>query len=178
LAEVKGRCITLTGILMARSPRQLDQADTLLMAKCGKRWMELDPEAWYSTACWGVFMDTYAKASVARDGALVTLGRNFYPTLLQSDELPAALQTPVDFIRYDAEGFLATHRGDDVRPRRFIKATERDIVVEAPAPGYNSRLYQGIYLGILDMCGVATGTVEQTKSQEKGDPTSEFHIMW
>jgi len=25
---------------------------------------------------------------------------------------------------------------------------------------------------------VTTGKVEQTKSQEKGDPTSEFHIMW
>ncbi len=62
MAEVKGRFITLTGTLMSPYPRQLDQANTLLMAKCGKLWNELDPDGWYDTSSWAVFMDAYAKA--------------------------------------------------------------------------------------------------------------------
>ena len=52
------------------------------------------------------------------------------------------------------------------------------VIVQAPAPGYNSKLYEGVYLGILEMCGVKTGKVIQTQSQENGDPTSEFDITW
>jgi hypothetical protein len=178
LAEVKGRFITLTGTLMSLYPRQLDQADTLLMVKCGKHWNELDPEGWYDTSSWGVFMDAYAKASVSGDRALVTLGRKVYPTIQKAGGLPQALTTPLDLIRYEAQGFLADHRGADVKPRKFIKAVDHDVVVEASAPGYSSRLYEGVFLGILEICGVAAGKVEQTKSQEKGDPTSEFHITW
>jgi hypothetical protein len=40
-----------------------------------------------------------------------------------------------------------------------------------------SKLYVGVYQGILSMCGVK-GSVAQTKTQEKGDPTSEFVIRW
>jgi hypothetical protein len=178
LAEVKGRFITLTGTLMSLNTRQLDQANTLLMATCGKHWNELDPEGWYDTSSWGVFMDAYAKASVSRDRALVTIGRNIYPAIKQAGGLPQALKAPLDYIRYEAEGFLANHRGADVKPRRFIKAVDHDVVVEAPAPGYNSRLYEGVFLGILEICGVTAGRVEQTRCQEKGDPTSEFHIIW
>ena len=178
MAEVKGRFITLTGTLMSPYPRQLDQANTLLMAKCGKLWNELDPEAWYNTWYWAVFMDAFAKASVTGQRALVTVGRNIYPTIKNAGGLPTALRTPLDLIKYEAEGFLAHHRGADVKPRKFIKAVDHDVVVEAPAPGYSSRLYEGVFLGILEICGVTAGKVEQTKSQEKGDPTSEFHIMW
>jgi hypothetical protein len=178
LAEVKGRFITLTGTLMALCPKQLDQADTMLVAKCGKHWDELDPEAWYDTRACGVFMDAYAKASVAGERALVALGRNIYPTIKKVRGLPPALQTPLELIKYEAEGFLADHRGADVKPRNFIKAVDHDVVVEAPAPGYNSRLYEGVFLGILEISGITTGQVEQTRSQEKGDVTSEFHIMW
>ena len=178
MAEVKGRSITLTGTLMSLCPRQLDQADTLLIARCGKHWNELDPEGWYDTLSWGDFMDAYAKASISGDRALVTIGRNIYPTIKKAGGLPPALKTPLDLIRYEAQGFLTEHRGADVKPRKFIKAVDREVVVEAPAPGYNSRLYEGVFLGILEICGVTAGRVEQTKSQEKGDATSEFHVMW
>jgi hypothetical protein len=101
-----------------------------------------------------------------------------YPSIKTAGGLPPALNRPLDLIKFEAEGFLAHHRGADVKPRKFIKAVEHDVVVEAPAPGYNSRLYEGVFLGILEMCGVMTGKVEQTRCQEKGDNTSEFHIMW
>jgi hypothetical protein len=178
LAEVKGRFITLAATLMSLHPRKLDQADTLLMATCGKHWNELDPDGWYDTSSCAVFMDAYAKASVAGERALVTLGRHIYPTMKKAGGLPPALNTPLDLIRFEAEGFLAEHRGADVKPRKFLKAVDHDVVVEAPSPGYNSRLYEGVVLGILEICGVTTGKVEQTRSQEKGDATSEFHIMW
>ena len=123
-------------------------------------------------------MDAYAKASVSGNGALVTLGRNIYPAIKQAGGLPQALKTPLNLIKLEADGFLTDHRGADIRPRKFIEAVDHDIVVEAPAPGYSSRFSAGVFLGVLDTCGLTTGKVEQTKSQEKGDATSEFHIMW
>ncbi len=92
--------------------------------------------------------------------------------------MPPNLKTPLDFIKFEAEGFLANHRGSDVRPRKITKAQDKDVIIEAPAPGYHSKLFVGVYLGILEMCGIKTGKVDQTKSQEKGDSTSEFHITW
>ena len=50
--------------------------------------------------------------------------------------------------------------------------------MEAPAPGYDCRLYEGVYLGILEMIGIRSGKVTQEKCQRKGDHTCEFHIKW
>jgi hypothetical protein len=77
----------------------------------------------------------------------------------------------LDFIKFEAEGFLSNHQGKDVIPRKFIKAEEGEVVVKAPAPGYNEKLYEGVFLGILKMCGVENGKVVNV-----GDST--FHITW
>ena len=178
MAQVKGKFITLAGWLMSAYPADREKADTALFIRTGKHWDELDPEDWYDTQLFDVFMRTYAKASPTGDRALVTLGRKVYPTIRDTVGLPPHLRTPLDFIKFEAGGFLANHSGAAVVPRTFVKAVDGDVVVRAPAPGYNSALYIGVFLGILEMCGVKTGKVVQTKSQENGDSTSEFRITW
>lgn len=178
MAEIKGKFITLAASLMNVYPTAREKADQQLHAAVGKHWSELDPEGWYDTRLWDGFMKTYVQASASKDNALVTLGRQIYPTVKRTTGFPSRLKTPLDYIKFEFENYLSDHRGADVRPRRLISAREGDVVVEAPAPGYNSKLYVGVFLGILEMIGVRTGQVTQTKSQEQGDPTSEFHITW
>jgi hypothetical protein len=178
MAEVKGKFITLTGALMSVYKDALEEADKNLFAAIKKHWNELDLEGWYDTKLFNTFMLAYANASPTKENAIVTLGRNVYPTIKRTSKLPDNLKSPLDFIKFEPEGFLANHRGADVRPRKIISVKEGDVVMEATAPGYQSKLNVGVYLGILEMCGVKTGQVEQTKFQEKGDKTSEFHITW
>lgn len=178
MADVKGKFITLAGSLMALYPEGLKKANQELHAKTGKNWNGLDPEGWYSTKLFNLFMEAYAESSPTKTAAIVTIGRNVYPLIKKTVGLPQHLNTPLDFIKFEAEGFLMNHKGSDVIPRKFIKEEEKDIIVQAPAPGYNSRLYEGVYLGILEMCGIKSGKVEQIKSIKNGDKTDEFHITW
>ncbi|MBN1591303.1 MAG: hypothetical protein JW888_17455 [Pirellulales bacterium] len=178
MAEVRGKFINLAGGLMSLYPEYLAVADRSLFLRIGKHWNELEPEGWYDTSLFELLMQAYAKASPTGEKALITLGRKVYPTIKKTVGLPDRLKTPLDFIKYEAEGFLANHRGPGVRPRRFIKVVDREVIVEAPAPGYSEKLYLGVFQGLLEMCGVKTGCVVQTKSREQGDSTAEFRITW
>jgi len=178
MTQVKGKFITLTLGLMSPYRKAFTQADAVVLRQTGSHWNELDPEGWYDVQIFGEAMELYARASITGDKALITLGREIYPTIKQTSGLPAHLKTPLEFILYEAEGYLANTRGEGVKPRRFIHSREGDVLVEAPAPGYNPKLFIGVFLGILEMCGVQTGKVIQTKAERNGDGTDEFHITW
>lgn len=178
MAQIKGKFITLTGALMSTYPEELVLADQALFKKIQKHWNELNPEDWYETSLFNLFIETYIKTSPAREGAIVTLGKKVYPTIQRTVGLPT-FSSPLEFLKFEAEGFLENHRGMGVKPRRILHSHQGDFLVEANAPGYNSKLYEGVFLGILEMCGVKNnGKVVQTKCQEKGDSTSEFHVTW
>jgi hypothetical protein len=178
MAQLRGKYITMMGAFMGAYQNARKEVDDLLFAQTGKKYNELEPEGWYDTKWLHLFQEAYVKASPSKEVARVTYGRSIYPSLKRANLLPTNLKTALDFIKYEADGFKDSHKGTDVKPRKFIKLTEGDVIVEASAPGYNSKLYEGIYLGILEMLGIKTGKVVQTKSQEKGDSTSEFHITW
>lgn len=160
MANVKGRFITLTGMLMAAYPAKLAEANVFLKENLGKTHDELDPEEWLDAKYLNHLLVKYAEASAIKEKAIITMGRNVYPTIKKAGGLPPHLKTPLDFILFEAEGFLANHQGDDVIPRRFISQRDGEVIVHAPAPGYSSKLYEGVFLGILKMCGVETGNVQ------------------
>ena len=173
MAEVKGKFITLAGSLMLMYPEALKFCDNILFKKTGKHWNELDQEGWYDTKIFGGFMNNYAKASPAGEGAIVTLGRNVYPTIRKAG-LPPEIKNALDLIIFEAQGFELNHRGNDVKPRKFIKKEDKHIIVQAPAPGYSQKLYEGVFLGILEMYGITTGKVVM----RKGAPEFEYEITW
>lgn len=178
MAQVKGKFIMLAGRLMASHGEALRQANQELMRDTGKAWTDLDPEGWYDTRHFENFMQAYARVSDLREQAIVRIGRQVYPTIKNTSGLPPGLDTPLDFIRFEAEGFAANHRGEDVTPRHFVSVEDRHVVVDATAPGYSPLLFEGVYLGILEMCGVYTGRVVQTQAVHKGDATDRFDITW
>lgn len=171
MAEVKGKFISLACSLMASYPEAQNKANAYLKKETGKGWTELEPEGYYDTKLFNEVMEIYAEASMSGLNAIVTLGRRVYPTIKKSVGIPENIKTPLDFIKYEAEGFLQNHRGNDVVPRKIIKAVDKEVVIQAPAPGYNEKLYEGVYFGILEMCGINTSKVENIGN-------STFKITW
>jgi hypothetical protein len=174
MAQVKGKFITLAGSLMTLYPEALKFCDNILVSKTGKHWNELDQEGWYDTTVFDGFMKNYAKASPSGENAIVNLGKQVYPTIKKSGGIPGEMKTPLDLIIFEAEGFKLNHQGADVKPRYFSKKENKHIIVQAPAPGYSQKLYEGVYLGILQMYGINTGKVVMTK----GAPVFEYEITW
>lgn len=170
MAEVKGKFIKLGIMLMGCYPSAQNKARDFLKSSIGIDETVLDPEGWYDTKLFDEIMTIYASSSLTKEKAIITLGRLVYPEIKKTAGLPPNLKTPLDFIMFEAEGFLANHRGNDVIPRKFVVAVPGRVIVEAPAPGYNPVLYEGVFLGILEMCGVYTGKVERN-----GDV---FTITW
>ncbi|WP_371805366.1 hypothetical protein [Candidatus Lokiarchaeum ossiferum] len=178
MAKVKGKFISLAVSLMGAYKEAQAKADEYIFKQTNLHYNKLDQEGWYDTKIFAHAMDAYAKASPTGDRAYVTLGQKVYPTIKKTSGLPPTLKTPLDYILFEAEGFKANHKGNGLKPRKFIKKDEGDVIVEAEAPDYSCKLYKGVFLGILEMAGINTGKVEQTKCTTKGDATCEFHITW
>jgi hypothetical protein len=169
MAQVKGKFIKLVGNLMLEKEKVL--ANEFLQEKLNLSHRELVDEGWYDTLIFDRFMSICVENSVSKDNIYLFIGKKVYPTIKKTVGLPEYLSTPLDFIKFEAEGFLMNHQGDDVIPRKFIQVEDKEVIVQAIAPNYNSKLYEGVFLGILEMCAVQTGKVENL-----GDDT--FKITW
>lgn len=174
MAQVKGKFITLTGALMSvKNEKALNFSDGILFSKTGKHWNELDPEGWYDTALFNGFMKSY-EASASEEAPIISIGKRVYPTIKESVGLPPDIETAFDLIVFEAKGFELNHKGDDVKPRQFVKKEDGHVIVKAPAPGYTQKLFIGVFLGILEMFGIKHGKVEIIK----GEPDFIYEIIW
>jgi hypothetical protein len=169
MAQVKGKFIKLAGFVMF--PDELKIADEYLKKLLGLTHDYLEDEEWYDTSIFDTFMKTCVEHSLSKERLYITIGKKVYPTIKNTTGLPEHLVTPLDFIKFEAEGFLQNHRGEDVFPRKIIKAEDHEVIMQAKAPGYSSKLYEGVWLGILYMCDIKTGHVENL-----GDDI--FKITW
>ena len=124
MAEIRGKFITLTASLMEVYQEARQEADQRLLAATGKHWNELDPEGWYDIEHYNDFISTYVKASPSREKAMITLGRNIYPTIKQTVGFPPGLTTPIDFIaQMLARKLISLGSSRWSRPWRARKAT-------------------------------------------------------
>jgi hypothetical protein len=180
MADVRGKYITLACSLLETKPEAKEAALSIVKEATGKDFMDLDPEGWYDTKIFdGVFQAIRNNSSpLLANASIKLIGQGVYPTFEKTQGLPKTLRTPLDFVRFEAEGFLISHRGSDVKPRKILSATEGNLVMEATSPGYDCTLIEGVYLGILDMCNVDHKSVRQTKCVKKGDDVCEYLITW
>jgi hypothetical protein len=176
--EVRGKFITLAGSLMSLYPEQREKADAALVTRTGKHWNELDPQGFYDTEIYKIFLDAYCEGSVTGEKALLTLGKNYFPTIQKLGGIPEDIDNPLDMIIFSTRSFADDHKGPGIRPIRVLKADEGDVVLEIPDCGYDCRLGEGVYLGILSMYGIENASVEQEKCLRKGNTTCQFHISW
>lgn len=158
MAQVKGKFIKMAGNMMFE--RELILANEYLFAELGLIHTELDDEGWYEVAIFDKFMNICVENSSSKEKIYLLIGKKVYPTIKRTVGLPPHLKTPLDFVLFEAEGFLLNHRGDEVIPRKIIEVRENEVVLQAKAPGYNSKLYEGVFLGILEICGIKNGSVE------------------
>ncbi len=178
MPQVRGKFIRLAGGLMSLYPEQREKADDFLAGSTGKHWDELDPSEWFEADIYGVFLDTYCESSVTGEKALITLGRNIFPTKKKLGELPDDIDSALDLLVYSTKSFTDDHRGPGIRPVRIIKASDGEAMFDIPDHGYDCRVDEGVYLGILGMFGIEDGAVEQEKCKKRGDPSCRFRITW
>jgi hypothetical protein len=180
MAEVKGKFITLACDLIKTKPEVRQAAMDAVKRLTGRDPYELDPEEWYNT---NVFNAVFSAIEANTEGILgwasiKVIGQLVYPTIRTTVGLPTHLQKPLDFVKFEADGFILNHRGADVVPRKFLKTEERQIIVEAPSPGYNCMLMEGVYEGLLQISGIKDGLVKQIQCVRRGDPTCVYDISW
>jgi hypothetical protein len=178
MAEIRGNLIKLTGSLMGPYPDSQKRADDVLFKELGKHWRELTIDDWVDAKMWDLFMNAYAEGSITGETALITLGRNIYPSIKEAGQIPPEIDTPLKMLEFEGEGFKIYHRGPDVKPRTFLRLQEGDVLVEAPSPGYNCKVIEGVFQGIVEMFDIKTTKVIQTKCVKNNDNTCEYHITW
>ena len=169
MAEVRGKFIKITGFLM--KPNEVIKADDYLVSVIGVPHSEVKDEGWYDTEIFNRFKEICAEESLLGEKIYFFIGTQVYPTIKRTAGFPPELKTPSDFIKFEAAGYLFSHRGESIVPRTFIHEKEGNILMKASTPGYKPDFMRGVFAGILKMCGVKSGEVEYM-----GD--DQFHITW
>ncbi|MFC4246066.1 hypothetical protein ACFOZ7_03515 [Natribaculum luteum] len=178
MAEVKGKFITMVGEKMRQGTSDnLDDANAMLESHIGLTYDELDPEGWYDTELFGKFMKMYAEGSIAGREAIRIAGKQVYPTIKYTTGLPDHVTSVYDLILFEADGFEQNHRGSDVVPRNFLRKKEGDVIVEADAPGYDCKLFEGVYEGLFVLFD-ESGDVEHSECTKHGADRCKFRITW
>lgn len=180
MAELRGKFISLACRLLQTEPHIKEAAQEAVVWMTGEMPGELEPEGWYDTQVLAEVLkavETHSTPLLAW-ATIKVIGQNVYPLIKATTGLPQDLRTPVDFLAFEAQGFLCSHRGADVVPRKFMKLEDGHVVVEALSPGYSCVLIEGVFEGILRMCSVRTGRVTQPKCVLKGDPACVYEIQW
>lgn len=180
MADVKGKFITMACTLLETKPQAKEAALQSVKKLTGKEYKELEPDGWYDAKVLESIFQAIREHSnpIAANASIKLIGQKIFPTIEKTVGLPKHLKTPIDFFKFDAQSFKNDHRGSDVKQRRIIEVQEGRVVMEATSPGYDCTLIEGVYLGMLKLCGIINGEVTQTKCVKKGDQDCEFLITW
>jgi len=178
MAQIKGMMITQVCMLMTLYEDGQKKAADYVLQKTGKHYEDLEPNEFYDVEILNEALKIYSEYSPTRDRVYITHGTKVYPLLKQHVGFPPHLKTPLDFLLFEAESFKQNHRGPDVIERHFLKTDDKHIIVDAPSPGYNCKILEGVFLGILKMVGEENGTVTQTECIQRGDSTCIYDVTW
>jgi len=159
MPQLRGKFITLVGILASDSDEIVQNIDQYLLQTCLLNHLELDPEEFYDVSVFNGVINIYTQMYPDPLEKIIYLGRRLYPTIKRTVGLPPHLNTPKDYVLFETEGFKMIH-SDDVEARKIIEETDRSVTLYAPAPGYPESIFIGVWLGILEMIGVENGEVE------------------
>ncbi len=178
MAQIKGMMITQVCMLMTLYEDGQKKAADYVFQKTGKHYDDLEPNTFYDVEILNEALRIYSESSPTGDRVYITHGTKVYPLLKQHVGFPPHLKTPLDFLLFEAESFKQNHRGSDVIARNFLKTDDKHIIVDAPSPGYNCKIVEGVFLGILKMLGEENGQVSQTKCIQRRDSTCIYDITW
>ncbi len=65
-----------------------------------------------------------------------------------------------------------------MKPRNFIRLENKNTLVEALSPGYNCKVIEGVFQGIIEMFGIRGVRVTQITCVKKGGSVCQYHITW
>lgn len=155
--EIRGQFVTLACSLLETKPDLKAEALRAVNKVTGLNYDKLEPMGWYPVAAFAGVFETIIKKTnpILASAAMKIIGNKVYPTIKAHGGIPAGIETPLALLKFEAQGFLNSFRGIGVAPRKFIKEAPKELVVQADMPGgIPKELMEGVYLGILEMCGV------------------------
>jgi len=165
--EIRGRFVTLACALLETKPAARDAAMKFVLDTTGLNFDKLEPAGWYPVALFSGIFDiiTRQTSPILAKASLKTIGSKVYPTIKAHGGIPSDINTPSALLAFEAKGFLDSFHGVGVVPRKIIKDTPKEFVVQADMPsGIPKELMEGVYQGILQMCGVSIGKVSVNES--------------
>ncbi|TGN11851.1 hypothetical protein [Leptospira ilyithenensis] len=172
MVELRGKFIFLTCSLMGLYKTKQEEADQIIKEKTGKGFKELDPEGWYDLEIYRAVVEKYREASISKDRAYTTLGQKIYPTIHATVGLPKhLLENPLEFLKFEAEGYKENVRGDGIIPRKFLKTVEGEVIIQAINPDIIDKTVEGVFMGIMDLCQVKNYKIEKLED-------STYRITW
>ncbi len=178
MIKVRGKFITLVASLMVIYKDALKKADRQLFMETGKHWNELEPDGWYDVRHYNNFIRAYVESSASKENAMITFGKQIYPTVKKLDGFPAGLKTPIDYLEFEVETYINAFQGPGIKPRKFIRKEPGYVIIQTKMPEQDCKTLEGVYMGIMKLAGVAKGKIEQTRCLKRGDSFCEFHILW
>ena len=174
--EFRGHHITMFCKMLQTKPEAYADAVRYIQQKTGKHPDQIDPMGWYPAALFSGILDALVKHSspILARAAFKLMGAQIYPALKAHGVIPPDVNTVNKMFHFEATGFTKNFRGVGLTPRKIIKETANEFVVQADMPPeLVSDLQEGVFQGILNLCKV-TGTVKL----ENKDGHSIYHMQW
>jgi len=177
MLEIKGKFITLGGMLLADKPEVLKKVNVFLEEETGCTHLELDPEEFYDLEIWAKMMEFFAGAFDDPTQAFIDFGKRFYPTMKRTGRLGVDLSSsnPMDYFNEEIHNSSDFMRGNDeemaMMKKKILKQGDNYATIYSFVMDDSYHLQIGIWLGLFDMIGVEGGKVEYL-----GD--SQFHLSW
>ena len=181
MGQIRGKFVDMVINYISSRPDIQEKAKQGVLNLTGHHPSQLEPDGWYDAKVLNSVFETIRANTdrISADIMIQVAGMEIYYVLKETADLPPGLDTALDWIKFEADGFLANHKGPDVVPRKFIKAENGHVIVDAPSPGYDCTFIEGCFMGILRMNKQYDGKVTQTKCVKKnGDSTCVFDIRW
>ncbi len=178
MVKVRGKFITLAASLMVLYKEALEKTDRQLFTETGKHWNELEPDGWYDVRHYNNFIGAYVESSASKENAMITFGKQIYPTVKRLDGFPANLKTPIDYLEFEVETYINAFKGPGIKPRKFIRKEPGYVIIQTVMPEQDCKTLEGVYMGIMKLAGVTKGKIEQNQMFEKGRTVSVNFILY
>jgi hypothetical protein len=161
MVEIKGKYITLAGMLISDNHDLLNKANDYLQTQTGYLHWELPSEEFFDIVHLNEFLKLYSSVYTNPGEALKYFGKRIIPTIKRTTGIPSDIKSVLDYLNFEASDFINNYRGEDVIPRRITTQHEGEFTVYSPSPGYEPVITTGIYLGIFEMTNIKTARIKE-----------------
>jgi len=150
MAEIKGKFIALAGILLSDKPELLEKANEQLVKKYGYTHQFIAYEDYYDSQIFSEFLVAYSTSQEQPEDALTYFGRRAIALLQRSSSFPGSISSVDELLKIQTEILEQNHHYEQLTWPSIVTSSAHSITIFAPAPEYDSRIFPGMWLELLE----------------------------